>query len=82
MLALPTPLEIPRMFLSAIVKAHSDGLDAADVSTLVANDSEKPAVRAPANNTRTQKADDRAEALAAREARLIELPAIHRARWL
>jgi hypothetical protein len=71
------------MFLSAIVKAHTDGLDAADVSTLVAaNESEQPVARAPANNTRTQKADARAEALAAREARLIELPAIHRARWL
>ncbi len=52
MLELLTPLEIARMFLSAIVKAHTDGLDAADVSTLVAADeSEQPVARAPANDS-------------------------------
>ncbi len=65
------------MFLSAILKAHSDGLEHADVSSLV--DADETAELA---GTQARTADAHAEALAARERRLIELPAIHRARWL
>lgn len=67
------------MFLSAIVKAHSDGhavnatLDDVSVDLDDADD-----------ETVTPRTSDsaNADALAALEKRLIELPVTHRARWL
>jgi peptidoglycan/LPS O-acetylase OafA/YrhL len=74
----PTLWSPPPMFLSAIVKAHSDGLaehtDLADLAVEIEDSAEKSAT------DRTADAAD--AAAAAREKRLIELPAIHRARWL
>jgi len=67
------------MFLSAIVKAHSDGhaVNANLENVSVDHDDE-------ANETDTPRTSDsaNADALAALEKRLIELPAIHRSRWL
>ena len=67
------------MFLSAIVKAHSDGhavnanLENVSVDQDEAGDeSVTPRTSDSAN----------ADALAALEKRLIELPSIHRSRWL
>lgn len=63
------------MFLSAIIKAHSDGLaEHAEVSA----DHDEAAAQAATDRT----GDSVIDAVAAREKRLIELPAIHRARWL
>lgn len=59
------------MFLSAIVKAHSDGR--------VDPVQEDAADEAAASRTSD---DVNADAIAALEKRLIELPATHRARWL
>ncbi len=74
-----TPRSPPLMFLSAIVKAHSDGLvDDADLANLSVDlDDVAAAPIAPRTSD-----DVNADAIAALERRLIELPAIHRARWL
>ena len=67
------------MFLSAIVKAHSDGhavnVNLENVSVDQDDDAEE---------TSTPRTSDsvNADALAALEKRLIELPVTHRARWL
>ncbi len=66
------------MFLSAIVKAHSDRLaEHVDVASLTVDHDE-----AAEESTSARTSDSAAEAATAREKRLIELPAIHRARWL
>jgi hypothetical protein len=67
------------MFLSAIVKAHSDGrVDNADLANLsVDQDDAADEASAPRTSDGAN-----ADAIAALEKRLIELPVIHRARWL